>query len=70
MSNLNAIYFPNNEYQSFSGKNTPVNTFRIIFNEFFSENYKPLEDKMYWSTSDSPYSHSDVTSIIEKNYRN
>lgn len=69
MSNLNAIYFPNNHYKSFSGKSTPVNTFRIIFNEFFSENYEPLDDKMYWSTSDSPYSHTDVTTILE-NYSN
>jgi hypothetical protein len=67
MSNLNAIYFPDGNYDSFEKMNTPINTFRIIFNEFFNTNYSFLEDKMYWSTGDSPYFHDDVTNLLLKN---
>ena len=65
MSNLNAIYMPDNNYSSFEETTTPVNTFRIIMNEIFDKNYEMLPDKMYWSTSDLPYLHDDVTQLLE-----
>jgi len=64
MSNLNAIYFPNGNYEAFSEYITPVNSFRIIFNEFFDANYVLLEDNMYWSTGSKPYAHNDVTNLL------
>ena len=64
MSNLNAIYFPNNNYDEIYDDLTPVNTFRIIFNEFFNENYTLLQDKNFWSESDKPYKYTDITKII------
>ena len=64
MSNLNAIYFPNGNYEAFSEYITPVNSFRIIFNEFFDANYTLLEDKMYWSTGSKPYAHKDVSNLL------
>ena len=66
MSNLNAIYFPNGNYEAFSEYITPVNSFRIIFNEFFDANYTLLEDNMYWSAGSKPYAHKDVTNILLK----
>ena len=66
MSNLNAIYFPNGNYEAFSEHVTPVNLFRIIFNEFFDANYTLLEDNMYWSTNNKPYAHKDVSNILLK----
>ena len=66
MSNLNAIYFPNGNYEAFSEYITPVNSFRIIFNEFFDANYTLLEDNMYWSTGSQPYAHKDVTNLLLK----
>ena len=66
MSNLNAIYFPNGNYDAFSDYVTPVNSFRIIFNEFFDANYTLLEDNMYWSTNNKPYAHKDVSNILLK----
>ncbi len=47
-SNLNAIYLPNDNKDIFYEGITPVNTFRIIFNEYFDASYKILEDKMYY----------------------
>ncbi len=70
MSNLNAIYFPNQNYESLVSVKTPINTFRIIFNEYFDENYRLLEDKMYWSTGDSPYLHNEVTKLLEISIEN
>jgi len=66
MSNLNAIYFPNGNYEAFSEYVTPVNSFRIVFNEFFDASYTLLEDSMYWSTNNKPYSHKDVSDILLK----
>tara|TARA_B110000014_G_C19967657_1_gene500877 strand:- start:33 stop:866 length:834 start_codon:yes stop_codon:yes gene_type:complete len=66
MSSLNAIYFPDGNYDSVKNMNTPINTFRIIFNEFFDTNYSSLEDKMYWSTGNLPYLHDDVTNLLLK----
>jgi hypothetical protein len=66
MSNLNAIYFPNGNYEEFSEYITPVNSFRIIFNEFFDADYTLLEDNMYWSTNNKPYAHEDVSDILLK----
>ena len=70
MSNLNAIYFPDQNYASLVGVKTPINTFRIIFNEFFDENYPLLEDKMYWSTGDYPYLHNEVTKLLQISIEN
>ena len=66
MSNLNTIYFPNGNYEAFSEYVTPVNSFRIIFNEFFDANYTLLEDRMYWSSGNKPYDHKDVTNLLLK----
>jgi len=65
MSNLNAVYFPEKNYDSFKNMNTPINTFRIIFNEFFDTNYSFLENEMYWSTGNLPYLHHDVTDLLD-----
>lgn len=71
MSNLNAIYFPDNNYDSVYDGMTPVNTFRIVFNEFFNEDYTLLQDKNFWSESDRPYKYTDITKVIlEKNLTN
>ena len=70
MSNLNAIYFPDQNYASLVDVKTPINTFRIIFNEFFDKNYLLLEDKMYWSTGNSPYLHNEVTKLLQISIEN
>jgi len=67
MSNLNAIYLPNGNYELFENTQTPINTFRIIFNEYFNTDYTLLENKMYWSTGSTPYLHDDVTNLLVEN---
>jgi len=41
---------------------TPVNTFRIIFNNYFNSSFEILEDKMYYSNPNkSIYNFTDIT---------
>jgi hypothetical protein len=42
---------------------TPVNTFRIILNRYFDGPAELLPDRSFFSTYDSPYRLSDVTSV-------
>jgi len=64
MSILNTYYFPDQNYQALYESITPVNTFRIILNDYFGTNYKLLEDKNYYSSRQSPYSFTDVTDQV------
>jgi len=66
MRNINAYYLPQEGGSAFYDGITPVNTFRIIFNEYFGGNYPLLEDKMYFNTYDRPNAYKDVTSFIDK----
>ena len=65
---LNAYYFPNGSYDKLYDNITPVNSFRIIFNEFFKTNYDLLEDKQYFSgQGEDIYDFVDVTQkLIDK----
>ncbi len=68
-SNLNVIYLPNNDKDIFYEGITPINTFRIIFNEYFDTSYDILEDKMYYHPYGTKYVFKnvifqDVTKII------
>jgi len=40
---------------------TPVNTFRLIFNQYFDRNYELLENNSYLSQHSAPYNFTDVT---------
>ena len=68
LGNLNYIHFPNKNYEKLDDV-SPVNTFRIIFNEYFDENFPILEDKMYWSSAEHPYNYKDVTQIIHNDIK-
>jgi len=65
-NNLNAYRLPgdgNSLYETI----TPVNSFRVIFNEYFDADFKLLKDRSYWVKSDDvPYDLRDVTEILDK----
>ena len=52
---LNAYYLPNDGRQQLYESITPVNTFRLIFNNYFEGDYELLEDISYFSTYQHPY---------------
>lgn len=64
MSILNAYYFPDQNYEALYEDITPVNTFRVILNNYFNTNYELLEDRSYYSTRKRPYLFTDVTDEV------
>ena len=59
MKNLNAYYFPDNS-EGLYPRITPVNTFRVILNKYFGQNYPMLEDRSLYSAYDIPYNYEEV----------
>ena len=59
MKNLSAYYFPD-DTQGLYPTITPVNSFRVIFNKYFGQNYPLLEDKALYSAYDIPYNYVEV----------
>jgi hypothetical protein len=69
LSILNAYYVPEISENQFYENITPVNSFRIIFNDYFNGNYKILEDRNYWNNGFTPFDFDDVTEIIDMNIK-
>jgi hypothetical protein len=58
---LNAYYFPDNSYDALYPEITPINSFRVLFNQYYGADLELLEDKSYYATWFAPYVFSDVT---------
>ena len=61
---LNAIYFPGGDYQLLYPSLTPVNTFRIVLDQYFGAQLGLLADKNYFSTMSQPYRLFEVTGAL------
>ncbi len=61
MKILNAYYFPGDIELNLYETITPVNTFRIILNEYFDEEFEVLEDRLYYSPSGKELEFIDIT---------
>jgi hypothetical protein len=55
MDILNAYYLPGADPFSVYDSISPVNSFRVIFNQYFGGSYPMLEDVSYYSTYQAPY---------------
>jgi len=66
MSILNAYYLPEVDSDVLYDTITPVNTFRVVFNEYFNQNYPLLEDKNYFASWWTPYQFLDVTETMQR----
>ena len=67
LNNFNAYYLPDVEKDLIYDGMTPVNTFRIIFNAYFNQNFEILEDRHFWVNSGrAPYNFLEVTDIIDE----
>jgi hypothetical protein len=60
-SNLIAIYMPGMNSKMLYPDISSVNTFRVIFDNYFGTNYKLLDDRSYYSPLDHPYKLVDIT---------
>ena len=63
LSILNAYYFHDGNYEQLYENISPVNSFRVIFNQYMGLDYELLDDRSYMSTWISPY---DFIEYIEK----
>ncbi|MCJ7648734.1 MAG: hypothetical protein MUP85_08990 [Candidatus Lokiarchaeota archaeon] len=61
---LNAYFFPDSSYAALYDSITPVNTFRLIFNNFFNSDLELLEDKSYFSRWSEPHNHELVNNFF------
>jgi hypothetical protein len=63
---LNAYYLPGIGRDDIPATITPVNTFRVIFNHYFSSHYDYLPDRSFFSKSEQMLSFQEIpTSCIE-----
>ena len=60
---LNAYYLPGADSSLLYDSISPVNTFRLVFNTYFDEDYELLDDRCYYSPYWQPYDFYDVTEI-------
>lgn len=59
---LHAVYFPDQDYGALYQDLTPVNSFRILFNQYFDQNLPLLPDRSFAYHSDFDlYSFKDIT---------
>ncbi len=63
---LNAYYFPDKSYEKLYDNISPVNSFRVIFNQYFGAKLDLLPDKIYFSRFDTPYHLIDVTDLANQ----
>ena len=65
MTILNAYYLPENGNEILYDDITPVNSFRLLFNNYFESDYEILDDKMYYFVSSEPPPNIEVTDILK-----
>ena len=61
---LNAYYFPDQDYEMLYPKISPVNSFRVIFNQYFNKAYPLLPDSAYYSTWERNFDFVNVTDSL------
>ena len=57
---LNAYYWPEVDDEYLYPSISPVNSFRVLLNAYFQENYELHDDRTYFSPSNRPYSFTEV----------
>lgn len=62
---LNAYYFPDRNYEDLYRGISPVNSFRIVFDQYFGLPYDILDDKSYYSTSEYLDDFIEVTNLLD-----
>jgi hypothetical protein len=64
LSIFSAYLFPDRDYSALRPGISPVNTFRIIFNQYFGGKYPITSDRCYMSNPAKPYLFYDVTEQV------
>ncbi|GAB5552437.1 MAG: hypothetical protein Sapg2KO_20280 [Saprospiraceae bacterium] len=64
---LNAILLNNDGKEYLYPTMSSVNTFRIVFNHVFKDNFELLKDSTFFSSYENPYNFIDVTNTVDTN---
>ncbi len=62
-SMLNAYYFPDQDYSRLYPSISPINSFRVILNQFFNGDYTLLPDRHYYSPWSYPFDFTEVKDL-------
>jgi hypothetical protein len=65
---LNAYYLPDTGGAQLYDGITPVNTFRVVFNQYFGTDLELLRDEVYFSTWSHPYQFTNVTDEVRTEF--
>lgn len=60
---LNAYYFPDQNYKMLYSEISPVNSFRVVINQYFDGSYALLPDQHYYSTWSFPFEFMEVRDL-------
>lgn len=60
---LNAYYFPDRNYTSLYPSISPVNSFRVLMNQFFNGEYPLIFDRHYYSSYSRPFEFIEVEDL-------
>jgi hypothetical protein len=60
---LNAFYMPGQTAEALPSDLSPVNTFRMIFNTYFSTDLPLLPNQSYFSGWETPFDFTEVTDL-------
>ena len=63
MTILNAYYLPGVDQSKLYPTISPVNSFRLIFDEYFGGNYESLPDKSYLSSYHDPFNFQYIPNL-------
>jgi len=65
-NNFKAYYFPEKGRNLDFETSTPVNSFRILFNLYFDDDYKKLEDRIYVNSMAERFQFRNITDVLIK----
>ena len=68
MAILNAYYFPDHEFAVYP-EITPVNSFRLLFNNYFNTDFDLLEDVSYYSQYPNAYQFEVIPNTCQNGSR-
>jgi hypothetical protein len=60
---LNAYYFPDQNYTSLYTSISPVNSFRVLLNQFFGTDYALIPDRHYYSPWGYPFDFTEIKDL-------
>jgi hypothetical protein len=66
---LNVYYFPGYENKDLYKIESPVNTFRVVFNTYFGTRFPLLPNRHYYAQWSRPHDYKDVTEILYSDNR-